>query len=648
MGRKRKSTRRSPQARPRGILEVAPDGFCFVSTAEGEFFIPASKMGGAFDGDLVEIAPAKVNTSQQKTSSSGAKKQIGLRPTARVLRVINRAHDTIIGRYEVADPFGVVVPDDPRIPFDIFTMRSDNPDIKHGSIVRVRMIEYPSRNTAATGHIEEVLGLEGEPGMDIEAIIARHKLETKFSDAALAEAKQLQVDAEAALAEGYADERDRFVFTIDPFDARDFDDAISVAAVLPNGGLADAAIQSGGTLGPTTARPVPKCGHIAESGPTALAGLDFAGSSTASGSTMLENSGTKQWRIGIHIADVSHYVSWSSAVDADARKRATSVYLVDRVIPMLPEALSNNVCSLVPGQPRRVMTLDVVVDENANIYSVDCHLSLIESKARLSYDQAQLYIDAHRVGHDWHEAAAHMAQEPTPQGALPVDTAAHEQIYDALAVLHRFAQSRIKAREAAGGIDFSTTEAKVQLDELGQPVSVSLRKRTDATSCVEEAMILANECVARRLQQTQTPALFRVHEAPSADALSALIPVLQEFGYDKHLSLEDFVAGKPQALQELLALSRGKAEAPLVTNLLLRAQQRAHYSAECLGHYGLASASYCHFTSPIRRYPDLVVHRMLRTQLLGKRETYTQEVDSLPWLAEHSSKMERIAETAAR
>ena len=613
MGRKRSSTRRTPKARPQGVLELARDGFGFVTTAEGEFFIPASKLAGACHGDVVEIAPAKVNTAAgQGKGRQGQKKQLGQRPTARVLRVVQRAHETLIGRYEVADPFGVVVPEDPRIPFDVFTMRAENPDIPHGAVVRVRMVEYPSRNTAATGVIEEVLGMEGEPGIDIEAVIARHKLETQFSQAACAEAAAAQVDVDGALASGYKDERSRFAFTIDPFDAKDFDDAISVSAVLPNSGTAES-----------------------ETPESMLTDSSTAGKALF-------------WRIGIHIADVSHYVPWSGAIDADARKRATSVYLVDRVLPMLPEALSNEVCSLHPGQPRRVFTVDVILNADFKVHSIDCHLGLIESKARLSYDQVQCYIDAQLHGETWQDAAKLMEEEPTPQAALPLNDQSHAQIFDALAVLNRFAQARVKMREVAGGLDFETREAKVQLDAEGHPTGVVVRSRTAATSCVEEAMILANECVAERLRSTQDPGIFRVHEAPSVDSLSALVPILQEFGYDKQINLADLVTGNPHAAQQLLVLVRGRAEAPLISNLLLRAQQRAVYKPECEGHYGLALEAYCHFTSPIRRYPDLVVHRMLRTLVQGKSESYQAECDSLSWLAEHSSKMERIAETAAR
>lgn len=640
MGRKRTSTRRTPKARPVGILELAPDGFGFVTTAEGEFFIPASKLGGACHGDTVEIAPAKQNAAQKgragKQGSAHNSKQAGKRPSARVLRVLNRANDFIIGRYEVADPFGVVVPQDPRINFDVFTMRSDNPSIPHGAIVRVRMREYPSRNTAATGVVEEVLGMEGQPGMDIEAIVARYKLLTRFSEAALQQAEEAQVAVEDALAAGYVDERDRFVFTIDPFDAKDFDDALSLDALLPSNDFATCRF---------AAQASPSCAPLLHVSKEIASQSSRNSVQTVASSSLSSNA---SWRLGIHIADVSHYVPWGSAIDTDAKQRTTSVYMVDRVIPMLPEALSNEICSLKPGQPRRTFTVDVILDENFKVLSTDFHLGIIESKARLSYDQAQCYIDAVLHGETWQDAAVQVSAQPTPQGALPLNETVHEALFNALQVLNFFAHARAAAREAAGGIDFETTEAKVQLDAGGQPTGVSLRTRTAATSCVEEAMILANECVAQHLRNTHTPGIFRVHDAPSADSLSALIPILQEFGYDAQVDFADFVAGNPQALQAVLNRAKGRAEAPLITSLLLRAQQRAVYKAEYLPHYGLASAAYCHFTSPIRRYPDLVVHRMLSTLAQGKTETYTAECDSLAYLAEHSSKMERIADDAAR
>lgn len=560
MGRTRKHTRRRPRPNPHGVLVVHGGTFGFVRTAEGEFFIPESKMAGAFDGDLVEVAPLP-NRGAQK----GAEQE---RPAARVLRVIDRAHDTVVGRYEVAEPFGVVVPEDHNIPYDIFTMRADYPDVPDGALVRVRMTAYPSRHEAACGVIEEVLGIADESSVSVEAIIARNKLETTFSEGALAEAAAAQLDEVGALAAGYRDVRDRVVFTIDPADARDFDDALS---------------------------------------------LDPAQDFLAHGAV---------WRLGVHIADVSHYVPWNSSLDLDARRRATSVYLVDRVIPMLPEALSNGLCSLNPNETRRCMTCDVYLDQDWKPVGYDVYPALMRSCARLAYDEVQLALDG--------------------EGALVDD------IMQRVAYLSQFAKARIAARHAAGGLDFEFPEARVSLDAEGKPVGINLRYKTEATSLVEEAMILANEVVARHLSERQFPALYRVHEKPSADSLAALVPVLQEFSWFYRINPERLVAGDPHVVQQVLAESQGRLEANLVQTIVLRAMKRAVYKPSCEGHYGLASEAYTHFTSPIRRYPDLVVHRMLRAQLTRKPQKFEQEVAALPWIAEHASDMERVAEKAAR
>lgn len=586
MPRSRRGTRRRPRSNPRGTLSVTSDGFGFVQTAEGEFFIPAAKMGGAFDGDLVEIAPSKPNYQRPQPGKDHNK--MGKRPSARVVRVLHRAHESVVGRYEVCDPFGVVVPIDHRVPYDIFTMLADNPTIEDGSIVRVRMVAYPGRNSAATGVIEDVLGSPDQPGLDIEAIIARHKLATRFSPQAIELAEDAHVDIEGALSQGYRDIRDRFVFTIDPVDARDFDDAISVEPV--EGGV----------------------------------------------------------RLGVHIADVSHYVQWGSSLDLDARRRATSVYLVDRVIPMLPEKLSNEICSLAPGVARRCLSVDIVLDDAFDICSVDMYASIIQSQARLSYDQAECYLAAFRRAGTWQEAAADADQEAPPFGAIALSPYAQERVFDALSFLARFSSARASKRHEAGGLDFDKVEARVQLDDAGTPTEVLLRRKTPATSCIEEAMILANECVAQRLVNTKTPGMFRVHEQPAPDALVGLVNVLQEFDYARKVNLEAVAAGNPHALQDVLAHAKGRPEAELVNQLVLRSMQRAEYRATCDGHYGLASQAYCHFTSPIRRYPDLVVHRMIRTLFEGKDETFEAQVDALQSLATHASEMERTAEAAAR
>ena len=332
MPRSKNHTRRVARSRPRGIMQLNPEGYGFVRTSEGEFFVPHAKLGGAFDGDLVEVAPLPANASKGHTREGSGGGRYGHKRAARVVSVIERAHEVVVGRFEAAEPFGVVVPLDPHIPYDIFTQLSEAPDVEDGAIVRVRIAQFPSRNSAATGHIEKVL--EHVDGLDegVDAVVARHKFETAFSDAALAEARGASIDEVGALASGYRDLRERFVFTIDPDDARDFDDALSIEQV--------------------------------------------------------KDQGCSLWRIGVHIADVSHYVEWGSALDLAARRRATSVYLVDRVIPMIPEELSCGLCSLAPSEVRRSMTVDLYVNERAQLSRYEIYPAIICSNARLTYGEA--------------------------------------------------------------------------------------------------------------------------------------------------------------------------------------------------------------------------------------------------------------------
>lgn len=586
MAKRRRTTRRNPRSNPTGVISMTAAGYGFVETAEGSFFVPASKIAGSFDGDTVEIAPIRnLDSGKRKGATSEIRAD---RPTARVLRVLHRAHELVVGRYEIAEPFGVVVPCDNRIPYDIFTMLADNPDIPDGAMVRVRMVQYPMRNTAATGIIEEVLGDCDDSSLDVEMAIGRAKLETRFSDAALEEVAHACVDVDEALLQGYADLRSRYVFTVDPEDARDFDDAISIEAG-PDGGFS----------------------------------------------------------LGVHIADVSHYVEWGSSVDLDARRRATSVYLVDRVIPMLPERLSGDVCSLVPGKPRLAMTLDAKIAPDGRVLASEIYPSVIESRARLSYDAALCYMDAFEKGEDWQCAKRNAAKIPAPEGFRPLADYDHRVLFEALSLLGRLAGLRIGKRRERGGIDFDTKEAKVRLDSQGIPIGVAIRSKNDATSAIEEAMLLANECVARRLCNEQIPGMFRVHGAPAPDSLAAILPIIREFDYLDDVSSESFISGDNFEIQKVISRCDGLPEGQLLTQLLLRAMQRAKYSEHCEVHYALASEAYCHFTSPIRRYPDLVVHRMLKTRFFGRSSTFSQQADSMAWLAEHSSNMERLAERVA-
>ena len=610
MPRSKNHTRRVARSRPRGIMQLNPEGYGFVRTSEGEFFVPHAKLGGAFDGDLVEVAPLPANASKGRSHEGFGGGRYGHKPAARVVSVIERAHEVVVGRFEAAEPFGVVVPLDPHIPYDIFTQLSEAPDVEDGAIVRVRIAQFPSRNSAATGHIEEVL--EHVDGLDegVDAVVARHKFETAFSDAALAEARGASIDEVGALASGYRDLRERFVFTIDPDDARDFDDALSIEQV--------------------------------------------------------EDQGRLLWRIGVHIADVSHYVEWGSALDLAARRRATSVYLVDRAIPMIPEDLSCGLCSLAPGEVRRSMTVELYVDERAQLARYEIYPALICSNARLTYGEALEMLGGEGedevaagqgVGHTPCSDSPARANSPLgclARAELRAEHAPRPQgqretfLRMCLLQLSRLASLRHAQRERKGGIDFDHPEARVKLDEVGRPQGVELRRKNAATSLVEEIMIWANEVVAEHLFRAKFPCVYRVHEAPDLEGLAQLVPIFEEFPWFGKIDPVGFFTGSQHALQQAVSASRGRAEGELVSSLVLRSMKRAVYREKNCGHYGLASATYCHFTSPIRRYPDLMVHRMLKAELFGRPEKFDQMTTNLGWICEHSSGMEREADDAQR
>lgn len=585
MGRRDSKARRQPKVRPQGILELTAQGYGFVKTAEGEFFVPRSKTGGAFPGDLVELS---ILPSGQRRKNHG--RNSGLpdlnssshRPEARVAKVIMRAQPTLIGRYEIAEPFGVVIPENPAIHHDIFTLRKEAPWVHDGDIVEVGIIDYPTRNSAATGRVLRVVGHADDPHLDVDLIIAEYGLETKFSEAALEQANNCELNVADAFSKGYHDCTRDFIYTIDPVDAHDFDDAVSCT---------------------------------------------FDG---------------KEYHLSVHIADVSQYVPFDTPLDHDAQKRATSVYLVDRVLPMLPERISNNLCSLVPKQKRLALTVEARLTAHGKVKSYDVYPSVIESKARLSYEQALILIDA--INDD--EALSAFKFADTPMGAVPLDDTTLLSLKDSIKALSQLAETLFHNRYEAGCMDFDRVEARVKLDKDDHPVDIIYRKRTKATHAIEEAMILANELVAQWLGDKKLPCIYRVHDEPDLDGLRELYPILQELPAYKYLDKQRFVSGDPHTLQEVLAIADKLPEKELVNTLVLKSMKRALYQTEDRPHFGLALEHYCHFTSPIRRYPDLEVHRMVHQAIEGTSASYENQKISLPWLADHSSKMERTAEQA--
>jgi ribonuclease R len=547
MGRQ-KQVKRSHGGQIVGRISITRRGYGFVESPGGDFYIAARDTAGAMHRDVVAVRP---DAKRGRQGRSGV-----------VVRVLERATETVVGRFERHGAIGIVVPADRRIRHEVFIGPRAMGDAQSGDIVVARLTAYPSRNQSAQGFVEEIVGHEGDAGIEIEITIREHGLRTEFPDDALEAAKAIVLDTDNALqAEpDRRDVRETYTFTIDPVDARDFDDAISIEHV---DGLT---------------------------------------------------------RLSVHIADVSHYVAWDGAIDEEARLRATSVYLVDRVLPMLPEELSNGICSLNPGEDRLSFTIEMDLDGDAVVRGYRAYPSVMRSDRRFNYDEVQRMLDG---------------EEPFP------DDAAQLHLRDFAHIAEKIGQARV----ARGGLDFETVEAKVRLDEAGKPIEVVIRERTQATNMIEEAMILANEVVARHMTDAEAPMIYRIHEDPDPDALAQVASVLKEFDYP----IKDIHGASPATFQKIIRFAHGRPEKLLINSLLLRALERARYVDYLGSHFGLASTAYTHFTSPIRRYPDLIVHRLLKAQLRGQLETdpnASHMVPELEWLSEHCSTMEREAEMA--
>lgn len=521
-----------------------------------------------------------------------------------VEHVIDRAVAAIVGVFEPAGPLGAVRPLDTRIKQDFFVLPADDSPrrlgVGSGDIVSARIVDYPSRTESGVVTLERRIGDANEPSLGIECVMARYGLVDGYPQAAVDEAASLAVDVEGALADPLRrDIRDRFAITIDPVDSRDFDDAISVARTVRGG-----------------------------------------------------------WMLGVHIADVSHYVDWGSAIDLEARRRSTSVYLADRVLPMLPERLCNDLCSLRPDEDRLAFTVDIELDAQGRVRTYEPYPSVIRSRVRMDYGAADALLREGDPDGAALDAAARGRAELAVEAARAngVDLRAFLRNADALA------RARREIRRKRGSIDFDTPEVHVLLDEVGMPVDIVTRERTAATSLVEEAMLLANECVAEFLADRDQVSAYRVHEDPSPDSLASAAKTLTELGAVEGGLAAGIMLGDPRAINAAVEDAADTAFAPQVNALLLRAQQRAVYKSHNEGHYALGARVYCHFTSPIRRYPDLIAHRVLKVALakheLGKKEALAraprltgkgpQALEAIcPQLCRQASDNERAADAAA-
>ena len=531
-----------------GRLQITRGGHGFVVPDDrGEdVFVRSSQLGNAFAGDRVV---ARIEHQRR-----------GQNPEGTIVRVLERARNQFVGVFRRSGRFGFLVPKDRTIHRDIFLPPGD---IKatDGELVVVEIVDWGSQSHDPVGQITRVLGAPGEPGVDILGIVYGHQLPAEFPEPVLREAESLakRSGVEAAAVEGRKDYRRSLIFTIDPADARDHDDALSIEKVKAD-----------------------------------------------------------RWRVGIHIADVSHFVREGTALNTEAFERGTSVYLVDRVIPMLPEVLSGDLCSLKPDEDRLALTVNLELDSKAKVYSAVVEESVICSRHRLSYEDAQEIIDGGRK--------------------------APATLRDALRGLRDLALELFKKRQGRGGLDFDLPEARIVLNAAGEPTHIQEMLRLESHRLIEEFMILANEAVAKMASRRDWPFMYRVHEAPDPSRLERL----REFILGLGLQLRKDAHRTPRALQRLLQTVEGRPEEAVVSTLVLRSLKQARYQRENKGHFGLGSKAYAHFTSPIRRYPDLIVHRIIRAKLLGGRPLSGAQPEKMEKIADHASFQERRAMDAER
>ena len=484
----------------------------------------------------------------------------GRRAEGTITEVLQRNVKTIVGVYTKSRNFGFVVADDKKISSDIYIPKKHRGKAKTNDKVVVQIIRYPEVDRKAEGRIVEILGKADDTNVDLLSILRVYDYKKEFPKDVQKEANMMpQVVLNA---NGRVDLRDKEIFTIDGADTKDIDDAISIERV------------------------------------------------------------GKNYLLGVHIADVSNYVREGSSLDKEAVKRGTSVYLIDTVIPMLPKELSNGICSLNPNEDRNALSIDILLDENANILNSKLYKSVIRSKKQMTYDNVYKIIELDEVQDGY------------------------EPFVGTLKLMKELALKLIDKRHCAGAIDFDMPEAKIILDENDKVVEIKPYEITIANRLIEQFMVLANECVAKTFCEKQLPFIYRIHEQPDVEKLQRFKVFLTNLNYSNNFSEEV----KPKEIQKVVEDSKGKSEEKVVSMMALRAIQLAKYSNENLGHFGLALKNYCHFTSPIRRYPDLFIHRVISEYLAGRLDD--KQKKKFARLAvkysESSSDMEQKAEEAER
>lgn len=483
-----------------------------------------------------------------------------------IIRIVERANDEFVGRLEVSKNFGFVVPDRNKMSTDIFVAKRDFNGAKENDMVVCKITKWPDSDKGAKGVIVDVIGQRGERYVEIDSIIRSHKLPDAFPKKVEIELKNIPDSISKSEMEGRLDLRDRLTYTIDGSDSKDFDDAIDIV----------------------------KEGNI--------------------------------YKLGVHIADVTHYVRENSNLDKEALKRATSVYMVDKVVPMLPEKLSNGLCSLNPGVDRLTLSCLMDVDsKTGKVVNYNIEKTIINSKARMTYTQVSDILEN--------------------EDRDLIDR--YSDFVESFKNARDLADILRKKREKRGAIDFDFPEAKIKLDSQGMPVDIAPYERRVSNKMIEEFMLLVNETVAEHYFWLKVPFVYRVHEEPDEDKIVTLKNFIAGLNYKMPMSKGGL---KSKDMQKLLGSIDHKEEKRAIGSVMLRSLRQARYSPECLGHFGLAAKYYSHFTSPIRRYPDLQIHRIIKEDIEGrlsdKRKAHYASI--LEDVSSQSSTQERKAEMAER
>lgn len=539
-----------------GTLDGNQKGFAFLRPDNkdiSDIFISPVDMNGAMHGDRVIVRPMK--TTEEVKS-----------PEGKVIRILERANEYVIGTFQKSKNFGFVVPDDKKIAFDIFIPGDEFNGAKTNEKVNVKITEWPDKRKNPEGKIVEIIGDIEDTRTHIEAVLLDRKVRQVFPEDVIKEA--IRVSSEGIHEQEYKrrkDLRELNIITIDGEDAKDLDDAVYVQKINDD-----------------------------------------------------------EFMLGVHIADVTHYVKEDRKLDKEALKRATSIYISDRVIPMLPKELSNGVCSLNPGEDKLTLSVEMIINKEGKVTDYKIFESILKNRYRMTYTDVSEILENN-------------------------DEELSEKYKEILPMLKNMEELSLilrRKRELRGAIDFEFPETKIITDETGKAIDVTKYERRVSNKIIEEFMLACNETVAEHYYWLNMPFVYRIHEDPDEEKMHEFSILIHNLGY----TLKGSNEVHPRELQQLLLKIKGKKEESLINNMMLRSLRKAIYSPESSEHFGLAAQYYCHFTSPIRRYPDLQIHRIIKGQLNGKlsEDDYHRLSERTAIVAEQSSKMERIADEIER